>query len=111
MADSAWFLGITNRRSALSKSLKLEEYPDGHRINWMVRETENKEPGTFRASILEYSIEHLLSIALAASFHHNFVLRRRYQFPMWTKKRGRQESTYSFYVDVITALIIGRESV
>lgn len=70
-----------------------------------------KQPGTFRASILEYSFEHLFSIVLATFFDHSFVLCRRYQLPMLMKKKGWLESTYPFRVDVITTLVIRWESV
>jgi len=50
---------------------------------WCERQ-KTKQAGTFRASILVYSFEHLLSIGLATLLDHIFVLCQRYRFPMWT---------------------------
>ena len=69
------------------------------------------QPNTFRASLLEYGLEHLLSIILADFLDHNFMLCRGYRFPTQVKEEEDHKSTYPLRVDVITALIIGRKSV
>jgi hypothetical protein len=70
-----------------------------------------EEPNTFRAPLLEYDLEHLLSIVLAGFFDHNFMLCRRCRFPRQVKEKEDPKRTYPLRVDVTMALIIGWESV
>lgn len=83
----------------------------GTELNARCARQKAKKPNTFRASLLEYGPEHLLSILLAGFYDHNFVLCQRYRFPTQGKEEEDPKRTYPLRVDVITALIVGWKSV
>lgn len=83
----------------------------GTELNGWCERQKAKEPNTFRASLLEYGLEHLLSISLAGFFDHNLMLCQIYRFPTQGKEEEDPKRTYPLRVDMITALIIGWKSV